>query len=96
MVLINSNRQKNKSEDDILFKIKNRLRKTYVQKSVIGYARTELDKTFRESLTEEEQLDFQVSFQNSKKYLQHKKIFPNGIIEKRTEEILLLPYIKVL
>jgi hypothetical protein len=40
-------------------------------------------------------MDFQGSFYSSKKYLQHKKIFPNGIIEKRSDEILLLPFVKV-
>lgn len=76
--------------------MKNRIRKNYVEKIIVGYAKTELDKTFRESLTEEEQLEYQASFQNSKKYLQHKKIFPNGVIEKKSEEMLLLPFIKVM
>ncbi len=76
--------------------MRNRVRKSYVEKVIVGYAKTELDKTFRESLSEEEQLEYQASFQNSKKYLQQKKIFPNGIIEKRSEEMLLLPFIKVM
>lgn len=31
--------------------MKNRIRKNYVEKVIVGYAKTELDKTFRESLT---------------------------------------------
>lgn len=55
-----------------------------MEKTVICHAKFELDKTFRESLNEQEQLEYQSSFQNTKKYLQsNKKIFPNGIIEGR-------------
>lgn len=47
---------------------------------VIGTANMNADKTFREGLTDDEQIEFQNSFQNTKKFLQQKKIFPNGII----------------
>ena len=70
------------------------VRANYVQRPVIGFARTELDKTLKEGLSESEKLDFHSSFQNSKKYLQHKKIFPNGLIEKKGDNIFMVPYIK--
>lgn len=48
MVIMTSNKDKSKSiEDDLLFRIKSRMRKKYVEKYVIGFAKTELDKTFR-------------------------------------------------
>ena len=37
--------------DDPLLAMKTRIKYTYAEKYVVGYARTELDKTFREGLT---------------------------------------------
>ena len=94
---MNSNRPKNSISEileDPLIGMKTQLRYRYAEKSVIGFARTELDKTFKEGLSENEHLEYQTSFQSTKKYLQHKKIFPNGIIEKRGEDLYMVPYIK--
>lgn len=47
MVLMSSYKSRAKQEEDTLFVMKNRLRKAYVEKIVVGYPKTELDKTFR-------------------------------------------------
>ena len=86
--IMNSNKAKGSKvctsvEEDPLLPMKTKLKYGYTNKFVIGHARTELDKTFREGLSQNEQMDYQSSFQNTKKFLQHRKIFPNGIIEKK-------------
>lgn len=83
MALITSNRSKLKREQDPLFVVRLKLKRAYIEKAVVGFSKTELEKTFREGLTEQEQLEYQASLHNTKKYMQQKKIFPNGTIERR-------------